>query len=164
MTDTDPDLLLDLDALAADRKTIKVDGTRYEIYNPMELSVIETHRFGRWVMRIRELQDQDGKETEDELEALTEKAARAVFVDIPEEVFDKIKGAPRSAVVEVFSARLLRSAMGVADAMHKAAGTTPEVPLVPLSTGETAPRGWLGSLGSILFDCWKSIRSLWSKA
>lgn len=150
--------LLVLDALAGERSVIEVDGARYEVFHPDELSVIQSHRFARWASRIRELQEQDGEDAERQLDEITDRAARAAFVDIPDAVFAKIKGAQKSAIVEVFTALLLRRAVNVAGAMHRAAGTTPEW-MMPNARSSTSTGGgsslpWPGSTAAAPRRSW----------
>jgi hypothetical protein len=152
------------------RPVIKIDGEFHEIFSPDELSVIQNHRFIRWGERIRALQQQDGEEAAKEQDQLVDLAARAVLVDVGDDLFAKLSGQHKLAIVEVFTALLLRSAAQVAGAMHRAAGTTPEFPLPGqtqsgvIQTGDASCRGWCGSITSALASCWKSFLRLWSRA
>ena len=150
--------LLVLDALAGARDVIEVDGTRYEVFHPEELSVIASHRFARWAQRIKTLQEQDGPDVEAELDAITDRAARAAFVSIPDDVFDTIQGAQKSAIVEVFSALLLRRALSVAGAMHRAAGTTPEgEPRATSTGGAKSPSSHGSTMRARVSSWWKRL-------
>ena len=110
MDQASPAPLLDLDTLTT-RNFIAIDGQRYFIRSPDELSVIESHRL---------------------------------------------------SVVDVFTALLMRRAVAVSGAMHKAAGTwTPEMesalgsigasssPGSSGSTAETRKAGWLSFLSGL---------------
>lgn len=119
MADTAP--LLDLDTLTA-RPVIAIDGTKYEILSAEELSVIDSHRFGRWGRRIKELSEVDSEDAEKELNELVDLAARKVLVGVSDEIFAKLSGASRWAVVDLFTGLLLRRARRVAGAMTQAAG------------------------------------------
>ncbi|SCW61821.1 hypothetical protein SAMN02927924_01700 [Sphingobium faniae] len=121
MTET----LLDLDTLIV-RPAIAIDGSRYEILSPDELSVLDSHRFGVWGRRIEALSQGDNADDADELEELYEKVSRAVLVDVPEAVFARLTGSQRIAIVDVFTGLLLRSKLGVAGAMATAMGTATE--------------------------------------
>ena len=134
MDQASPEPLLDLDTLTT-RKFIAIDGARYFIRSPDELSVIESHRFVRWVDRVQALHKADlgpdevaQEKRAAELAELVDTIMRNAVVDLPDEVFAKLSGAQRWAVVEVFTALLMRRAIAVSGAMHKAAGTwTPEM-------------------------------------
>lgn len=148
MAEPHSDALLDLDTLAK-RDVINIDGVPYEVYSPHELSVITSHRFGRWGDRMKELDTQDGKKAEEELTKIIDAAARQVFVDLPDEVFAKLSGQAKRAVVEVFSSLLWRRALGVAGAMHQAAGTTNPLD-TSLSIGDSSSPGSFGSTAARL--------------
>ncbi|MEL6485648.1 MAG: hypothetical protein AAFQ13_00695 [Pseudomonadota bacterium] len=151
--------LLDLDTLIK-RPFILIDDVKFSVLSPDELSVIQSHGFARKGERIRDLHNTKptGDEKADakiaaELDALVKATARAALVNIDDETFDKLSGAQQLAIVQVFTALLMRTAISVAGAMHMAAGTTPEIAhpmqiggaLFPGSSGSTAaPResGW----------------------
>lgn len=117
--------LLDLDTIT-DRPVIAIDGETYAIRSPGELSVVESHRFGRWGKRIEELADQDGDAAEAELDALVAKVCKAILVDVPDEVFGKLPGAQRWAIIDLFTALRLRETLKVAGAMTAARGPIPD--------------------------------------
>ncbi|MEO0589117.1 MAG: hypothetical protein AAFZ11_01005 [Pseudomonadota bacterium] len=156
--------LLDLDTLIK-RPFIVIDGKRFDTFSPDELSVIQNHRFIRWGERIRELHQQSGKKAEDELDALVDTAARAVLVEIDDETFSKLSGKQRLAITEVFTARLLRSAMDVAGAMHRAAGTTPQMEQAlghPMGAiGASSSLGLPGSTHAARASFWRKLRLWW---
>ena len=129
--------LLDLDTLNT-RPVIAIDGTKYEILNPDELSVIESHRFGQWGKRIEALADKTGEEDDAELDDLIRRTARKIMVGVPDEVFDKLPGAQRWAVIDLFTGLLLRSKLKVVGAMKAAMGEDP-------LTGESTFPGSSGS-------------------
>ncbi|MEL7447106.1 MAG: hypothetical protein AAGK02_15065 [Pseudomonadota bacterium] len=136
-----PTPLLDLDTMI-DRPAIKIDGKKYEILSAEELSVIDTHRFGRWGKQIQALSNEDGEQAEAELEQLIKRVARKVAVGVPEEVFGKLTGQAQWAIVDLFTALLLRRTLKVAGAMQTATGTVPEA----LQTGEASFPGSSGSM------------------
>lgn len=136
------------------RPHVTIDGEPHFVFHPEELSVIKHHRFVRAGERIRELEGKTGDETEKELDALVDKVAGDILVDTPKEIFAKITGAQRLKLVQVFTALLLRSAVEVAGAMHKAAGTTPLVPMPIEPIGGRKSRSWFGSTISTL---WRSF-------
>ena len=115
MTET----ILDL-ATLIERPTIDIDGTRYEMLSPDELSVLDNRRFGLWAQRLDALQQQDGLDPE--LEALVTMMARKVLVGVPDDVFAKLTGTHLISVVEVFTGLLLRSKMRVVGATQVAVG------------------------------------------
>lgn len=116
--------LLDLDTLIA-RPVITIDGVEYEIRSPGELSVVESHRFGRWGNRIDALTAEDGAKAEAELTALIASTARAILIDVPDDVFDRLSGANRWAIIDLFTGLLLREKLKVAGAMMTATGEVP---------------------------------------
>ncbi|ALJ14269.1 hypothetical protein [Sphingopyxis macrogoltabida] len=116
--------LLDLNTLIK-RSTIDLDGTRYELFSPDELSVLASHRFSVWARRIEVLNKRDDEDDAVELDALIGKAARAALVDMPDEVFDTLTGAHRAAVTDVFIGLLLRKQLAVVGATVRAAGVQP---------------------------------------
>ena len=137
--------LLDLDTLIV-RPTIAIDGTKYEMLSPDELSVLDSRRFGIWMKRIQELQE--AEEDSPEIDELAEQFATKALVGVPEDVLAKLSGAHRIAVIEVFTGLLLRRRMSVAGATGTAMGmkdgTNPWTGAMfsPGSSGSTAePRG-----------------------
>jgi hypothetical protein len=131
--------LLNLDTLII-RPTVAIDGARYEIMSPDELSILDGHRFGVWGRRINALaENDDDKADQAELEQLIDKVARRVAVGVPDDVFAKLSGAHKQAIADVFTGLLLRNRLGVAGAIAKAAG-------VPLSTGEKSSLSSSGSM------------------
>ncbi len=146
MTDT----LLDLDTLIG-RPTIKIDGARYEILSPDELSVLDNRRFSRWQRQLEEMQA--GDEDDPELDDLVATMARKVLVGVPADVFDKLSGTHRIAVIEVFTGLLLRARLGVAEASAKAIGNLP--------TGAIFSRGSSGSTAARRGSGWKTRLWRW---
>jgi len=111
--------LLSLDTLIV-RPEIEIDGTRYQIRSPGELSVLESRQFGLWTQQLQDLQAREGEVPE--LETLVATMAAKVAVGVPPEILVKLSGSAKVAVVEVFTALLLRRRMGVAGAAQKAMG------------------------------------------
>lgn len=135
--------LLDLDTLIV-RPTIDIDGTRYDILSPDELSVLDNRRFSRWQEELHRLHQAD--EDSPELEALVDTITRKVLAGVPAAVIDALSGTQKVAVVEVFIGLLLRNRAGTAGAIARAMGNQQIGALFsPLSPGSTAaPRasGW----------------------
>jgi hypothetical protein len=119
--------LLNLDTLIV-RPFVEIDGRRYDILSPDEISVMDSHRFGIWGRRIQTLAESDDVNAAEELDGLYAKVARAVLIDVPEELFAKLTGAHMIAVADVFTGLLLHTRLGVAGAMAKAMGI-PDQPI-----------------------------------
>lgn len=131
--------LLNLNTLIV-RPTIAIDGQRFEIMSPDELSILDGQRFGIWGRRINALAESDDDTADqEELEQLVDKVARKVAVGVPDDVFAKLSGANKQSIADVFTGLLLRNRLGVAGAIAKAAG-------VPLSTGEKSFPSSSGSM------------------
>lgn len=139
--------LLDIETLVQ-RPTVRVDGVPYELLSANELSVLDAQRFSLWASELDRLQAA-GEEDDPQMQELVDRIARKALVDVPHEVFAKLSGVQRLAVVEVFTALLLRSRMAVAGATARAMGTEAAVPtgasLFPGFSGSSADRpasGW----------------------
>ncbi len=151
MAEAGKSALIDLDTLI-ERPFITIDGERVDILNPDELSVIESHRFGVWGRRIEALTQETGEAVEKELEELVSTVARKICVGASDELFAKLPGSQRWAIVDLFTGLLLRSKLKVAGAMAAATGELPEWAAMltgassfPGSSGSTAERrrtGW----------------------
>ena len=151
-----PEPILNLDTLIS-RPRVAIDGVLFEILSAEEISVIDSHRFGVWGRRIEELTGIEGDEAEAELAALIDTVARKVLIDVPAEVFGKLSGAHRWAVVDVFTGLLLGNRLGVAGAMTRAMGPVPH----ELQTGASASRGSSGSMADIPPGGWKKRLQRW---
>ena len=116
--------LLNLDTLIV-RQTIAIDDEIYEILSADELSVLASHRFSIRGRQIDLLQASEDEEDSPTLDELIDKVARDLVVDIPSEVFEKLTGAQKWAIVDVFTGLLVRSKLGVVGAMATAMGTLP---------------------------------------
>ena len=168
MDQASPAPLLDLDTLI-ERPFILIDDRKYAIRSPDELSVIDSHRFVRWVDRVQALQKADPGEDEEaqeersaRLAELVDTIVRHAVVDLPEEVFAKLSGTQRWSVVDVFTALLMRRAVAVSGAMHKAAGTwTLEMESAFGSTGANSSPGSSGSTAETRKRGWLSFLSGW---
>lgn len=134
--------LLDLDTLI-ERPFIRIDEAAYDLRSPGELSVFASAQLQRWGQRMQQLQGESTEEALAELDELVGKIARAVMVDIPDEVFAKLSGEHRMAIIEVFTGLRLRETLKVAGAIKTAVGTVPEN-LIGLTGGSTF-RGLSGS-------------------
>lgn len=114
-------LLLDLDTLIT-RPAIKIDGIRYELVSPDELSVMASHRLGVRGRRIEALSQSDDDEDGIELDMLITEVVQEVLIGVTEEVFARLSGAHQMAIADVFTGLLLRNKLGVAEAMATAMG------------------------------------------
>lgn len=148
--------LLDLDTLLI-RPKISIDGTLYEILSPDELTVLAAHKLGIHGRRIDELGRSNDPEAGIELDGLVTLVAREILVDVPDEVFAKLSGTNRFAIVDVFTGLLLRKKLGVAGAIATAMGGPPigETLFPAFSASLAAPprggwlkrlRGWFGRI------------------
>lgn len=157
--------LLDISTLI-ERPRIDIDGTMYEILSPDELSVIDSHRFASWGRRIDALNKADSEDpaAEAELDALVAKVARRICVGVPEDVFAKVPGKQRWAIIDVFTALLLRNGLKVAGAMKAATGPTPDWMIEAqgqLSTGASSSPGFSGSTADARRTGWKRFLPGW---
>ncbi len=98
------DTLLDLTTLT-ERPAIAIDGERYEILSPDELSIVDSHRFQQWGLRLDvlmkqpELSDDDA----DELTGLVRKLSDRIMVGVPDDVRANLTEGQRLQVAEVFT-------------------------------------------------------------
>lgn len=152
--------LLDLSTLTV-RPLIAVDGARYELLSPDELSILDSHRLGQWGRRIQELAEAEGAEAEAELETLVGKAARKVAVGVPDDVWAQLSGAHKQAIVDVFTGLLLRNRLGVAGAIAKAAGVTLPMEMGGNSTGASSFPGSSGSTAARPSGGWRKRLARW---
>lgn len=137
------DALLDLNTLI-ERPAITIDGKRYEILSPEELSILDSQAFTFWGGEIEELSKTKGKENE--LAELVNKVASKVLVDVPSDLKAKLSDAQKFRVVEVFTMLLLRhkiGAVGVAAAVMKDMSPSTGEKSFPASSASSAetPRG-----------------------
>lgn len=146
--------LLDLDTMI-ERPFITIDGTRVEVLSAEELSIIENHRFGVWGRRIEQLTAETGEEAEQELEQLVSMVARKICVGASDELFAKLPGSQRWAIVDLFTALLLRSKLTVAGAMRTAMGE------LPASIGESSSPVSSGSTADARRTGWKRFLPGW---
>ena len=144
MAAADPEL--SLSTLIPDRRTIRIDGATYHLKSPDELSLSDSHKFGKWGKEIKAL-GQDPDQTE-ALEALLKVVAAAALADVPPEVFARLSPTQLLSVVEVFTLLLLghqaRRAGAVASAVRSTGQSTSPVSSIALAAtrrgGSTAPR------------------------
>lgn len=137
--------LLSLETLI-ERPTIDIDGQRYEMLSPDELSVLDSHRFSKWAGRLEELQ-KAGEESP-EMDEIADRIARKALIGVPEDVLEKLTGVHKIAVAEVFIGLLLRSRMGVAGAIAKAMGSS--------QIGELFSQGFNGSTAATRGSGWRA--------
>lgn len=143
--------LLTLDTLIT-RPTVEIDGARYEILSPDELSVLDSRRFGLWAETLDDLQnpkagaERSAEDCAAELEQLVDTIARKVLVAVPADVFGKLTGQHKIAVVEVFTMLLVRRRMSAAGAMETALASlsngASSSPVFSGSTEERRGSGW----------------------
>lgn len=148
--------ILDL-ATLIERPTIDIDGTRYEILSPDELSVLDNRRFGLWAQQLEALQQGDALDPE--LAELVTTIARKVLVGVPGDVFDRLSGTHRIAVVELFTGLLLRSRMRVAGAVS--AATSGGTDLTSQLIGEIFSPGSPASMAAPRASGWRRRLSRW---
>lgn len=132
-------------ATLIERKTVSIDGKRYELRSPDELSVLDSHRFAAWAKKLGELQQSAEEEPNPEIEELVTRITRLALI-APDEVHERLSGVHRIAVAEVFTGLLLRGRMSVAGATAKAMGSrqTGDQLFRAFSdfTAETSGSGW----------------------
>lgn len=131
------DPLLSLDTLI-ERPAIRIDGIRYEMLSPDELSLADSHRFALWARRIEELQAGEA-DIDDELGEIVAQIVRLVMPGLPDDVFAKLSEENRLAVTQVFTGLLLRKRLGVAEATARAMGEAQK-----LATGAKSSPGSSG--------------------
>lgn len=131
---TDP--LLDLSTLI-ERPAIAIDGQRYELLSPDELSVADYQRFAVAGARLQALGDAieggDGLAAVDGAVTLATEVTDRIMVGVPEDVRAKLSLEHRLAVAQVFM-RLLQ-------ARRPAAVQETDAPPASPSTGAKPPPG-----------------------
>ncbi|WP_225205388.1 hypothetical protein [Novosphingobium huizhouense] len=152
--------LLNLDTLII-RPVIAIDDQRYEILSPDELSIIDGHRFGVWGRRINAIAESDvaSEAEEAELEELVDRIAKRVAVGVPAEVFARLSGAAKQAIVDVFTGLLLGKRLGLAGAIAKAVGTNGAIG--DQLTGESSSPGSSGSTAAVPNGGWLKRLARW---
>lgn len=93
-------------ATLTDRATVTFDGTAYELINPEELSIVDTHRVGKWGARVQELYaDPENRSDEEiqELASLLDRLCRLLW-RAPTEIHDKLTDNQRLSVATAFIA------------------------------------------------------------
>lgn len=119
--------LLDLTTLIT-RPVIAIDGAKFEILHPDQMSVIEQARMARAAREIDTLtearpEDPDAQADSDlRLDDLIAETARRIAPDVPSEVWEKLSGAQHWAIIELFFALSLQRKMAAAGAMVRATG------------------------------------------
>lgn len=144
MAAADPEL--SLSTLIPDRPALRIDGATYHLKSPDELSLSESHQFGKWGKELRAL-GQSPDQTE-ALEELLRVVAAAALADVPPEVFARLSTTQLLQIVEVFTLLLLghqaRRAGAVASAVRSTGQSTSRASSIALAAtrrgGSTAPR------------------------
>ena len=98
------DPLLDLQTLI-ERPVITIDGKRYEILSPDELSIVDHQRFSHWGQRIDKLMklpDLDD-DAATELSTLVCKLTDRIMDGVPDDVRSSLTESQRLLVAEVFT-------------------------------------------------------------
>lgn len=89
-----------------ERKTITIDGKKYEIRNANELKYKESAWYlyaSKEIPKItKQLEEEYNEELAEKFDDLLNRAARNAFVEIPEEVYDKLSDEQKIKVVEFF--------------------------------------------------------------
>ena len=116
--------LLELTTLI-ERPVIAIDGQRYEILSPDELSITDSARFEQWGRQLMKVQtgDLDG-ENAGEISGILTKLTDWIMVGVPEDVREKLSDAKRLQVAEVFTTLFRRPATVKAAKQKKASRRT----------------------------------------
>ena len=95
--------LLDISTVIS-RPAILVDGARYEILSPNEVSLVDYHRFMNWGKTIDRLLGADGLDEGQlsELMSAVYNLTDRIMVGVPTEVRDRMSDEQRVSVAEVF--------------------------------------------------------------
>ena len=137
--------LLNLSTLI-ERPALTIDGVRYEMLSPDELSLLDSQRFTIWAGKIDQLSkapDEAGDGI-DELGEVDDAAARKVLVGVPDEIFATLSAANKLAAIEAFTLLLLQKRMAAAGAILPAMLRTGAKPS-PGSSASTEARRAGGS-------------------
>jgi hypothetical protein len=141
------DPLLSIDTLI-ERPAIRIDGRRYEMLSPAELSLRQSHMFALWARKVESLQASEGEldeEQDEELKKTLGAIVRTVLPELPEDVFAKLSEEHKLSVAQVFTGLLLRGRMDVAEATMRGMGSHPV-------TGIAGRTGARRSPGSSVFS------------
>ena len=136
------DPLLDLNTLI-ERPTIAIDGKRYEILSPDELSILDSQRFERWGRQIEVLAATDDKPAE--LDKLIDKVTGAIMVGVPDDVRARLSKGHKVRVIAVFTGLLLGDQVGAAGATLKVMSRSIGAKSSPASSASSAARPAGGS-------------------
>lgn len=130
------DKILELSTLI-DRPIIVIDGERYEIRSPEELSVLDHHRLTKQGKALDVLMAGEDLSIPQhrELESLLASISDFIMVGVPEDVRLKLTDTQRMDVAEVFIALPLRKHLANLSAMLEKMGEGE-------STGEKSPHGF----------------------
>lgn len=154
--------VLDIETLIT-RPVMTIDGARYEILHPDEVSVIEQARFGRAGRRIDQLAQSDDALDETRLDELVKETARKIAVGVPDDVWAKLTGTHHWAIVDVFTALSLRSKMTVAGAMVRSTGDIDAMfRPVAAQTGEKSSPASSASTEAARKSGWRKFLREWS--
>lgn len=92
-------------ATLTEHATVAIDGTAYELINPEEISIVDTHRVGKWGARVQELyKDLEARSDEEvsELASLLDRLCRLIW-KAPSDVHDRLTDTQRLSVVTAFT-------------------------------------------------------------
>lgn len=109
--------ILDLNTLI-ERPTIRIDGETYELRSPDELSVLDSHFFTVKGKEIEQLGEAEGSDAD--LAAVVDQVVPRMVIDLPDDVYDRLSGAAKLAIVDVFTGLLLRRRVSLAGAIAQA--------------------------------------------
>ncbi|MBC2858726.1 hypothetical protein [Stappia sp. 28M-7] len=128
--------ILDLETLIK-RPIIRIDGERYELRAPDELSVLESQRLTTAGKEIEALASSG--DPENVLAGVIDDVTRRIVVDLPDAVLAGLSESQKMAICEVFTQLLMRRRLAVAGAIaRKLTG----------ATAQSARTGDLSSQGS----------------
>ena len=138
------DPLLDISTVI-ERPAILVDGARYEILSPDEVSLVDYHRFMAWGKTINRLMGSDGLDDAQlgELMDAVYKLTDRIMVGVPSEVRDRMNDEQRVSVAEVFMRLKGKEALAEKAPAKKANRKTgvKSSPASSVSTGATPDGG-----------------------
>lgn len=125
--------ILDLSTLIPDRPVIRIDGAVFHLRSPDELTLAESHQFGKWGQQLEELA-KDARRL-GELEALLQVVADRAMADVPTDVRTRLRPTHHLSIVEVFTVLLLGHQARQAGAFASAGQSTGRRP----SPGSSMP-------------------------
>lgn len=96
--------ILQLSTTEFDRPIVVIDGERYEMRSPDEMSISMIREMSALGVRLRSFQGADGEERDyDDLEAATKGSVDLVMVDLPDDVRDVLTVNQLGSIVRTFT-------------------------------------------------------------